>query len=331
MLDLRPIFFYWDGYIHPDRLKILKDCVYSTRVWNPKHEIVLISNNLTQDLFDDKFQIDVRKWDKSFFNGLPIPEDKLDKYISVHPRDFSDLFRLVLLYQFGGSYIDTDDLAIKSISDTPNLICRSYDPHTSFYSKIDADGCVPGWTREIRGWDTINMFPRNDCWHNFEAKSPFIKDLLWNDNFLLNKDIVNICGDFSWQGITNNTCIKRLNGFGTEWNFGLTLLYLFEDFISVSSQWDRCALDGEMCKLWKELPNVNDMEWGFYKCKQDDALDFYKKVSSIYPNLSHMWLHHKNEKAEWMLDELEIDGLYSVSTWIYNDIKQKIKEYERHI
>ena len=44
MLDLRPIFFYWDGYIHPDRLKILKDCVYSTRVWNPKHEIVLISN-----------------------------------------------------------------------------------------------------------------------------------------------------------------------------------------------------------------------------------------------------------------------------------------------
>jgi hypothetical protein len=29
-----------------------------------------------------------------------------------------------------------------------------------------------------------------------------------------------------------------------------------------------------------------------------------------------------------MLDELEIDGLYSVSTWIYNDIKQKIKEYE---
>ena len=106
---------------------------------------------------------------------------------------------------------------------------------------------------------------------------------------------------------------------------------VFEDFISVSSQWDRCAVDGEMCKLWKELPNVNDMDWGFYKCKQTDALDFYKKVSDIYPNLSHMWLHHKNEKEEWMLPELDENGLYSVSTWIYWDIKQKIKGYEREI
>ena len=44
-----------------------------------------------------------------------------------------------------------------------------------------------------------------------------------------------------------------------------------------------------------------------------------------------MWLHHKNEKAEWMLPELDKNGLYSVSTWIYDDIKQKIKEYERGI
>jgi DUF438 domain-containing protein len=86
-----------------------------------------------------------------------------------------------------------------------------------------------------------------------------------------------------------------------------------------------------MCELWKELPNVNNYEWGFYKCKQDDALAFYSVVSHLYPNLSHMWLHHKNEKEEWMLPELDKNGLYSVSTWIYDDIKQKIKEYEREI
>jgi len=329
MFNLNPIFFYWDGPIHTDRLQVLKDCIYSTRVFNPNHQIVLISNSLTQNQFDDKFEIEVREWDKSFFDGLPISEEKLDKYINGHPRDFCDLFRIVLLYQFGGSYIDTDDVCIKPLSDTPNLICRSYDPHTSFYSKITEEGCVPGWTREIRGYDSINTFPRNDCWQNFEPKSPFLKDLLWNDNFLLNDDIVSICGEFSWQGLTNDTCIKRIDGFGTEWNYGLTLLYLFEDFVSVSSAWDRCDLGGEMCDLWKELPNVNDYDWGFYKCKQRDALKFYGKLRLIYPNLSHLWLHSKNDKEEWMLDKLDTDGLYSVSTWIYDEVKLRIKMYGR--
>jgi len=329
MFSINPIFFYWDGYIHPTRLQVLKDCIYSTRVFNPNHQIVLISNTLTQDLFDDKFEIEVRGWDKSFFDGLPISDEKLDKYINGHPRDFCDLFRIVLLYQFGGSYIDTDDVCIKPLSDTPNLICRSYDPHTSFYSKITDNQCVPGALREIRGYDNINMFPRNDCWHNFEPHSPFLKDLLWNDNFLLNDDIVSICGEFSWQGLTNDTCIKRIAGFGKEWNYGLTLLYLFEDFVSVSSAWDRCVLGGEMCDLWKQLPNVNDYEWGFYKCKQSHALEFYHKLNQIYPNLSHMWLHSKDEKKEWLIDELDTDGLYSVSTWIYNEAKLKIKNYER--
>jgi hypothetical protein len=328
MPNLRPIFFYWDGYIHPSRLQVLRDCVYSTRIYNPNHDIIIITNSLTQDLFDDKFRIQVRNWDITFFDGLPIGKEKLDKYINTNPRDFSDLFRLVLLYKFGGSYIDTDDLGIKSISNTPNLICRSYDAHTSFYNKIEADGCVPGWTREIRGWDNVNTFPRNDCWHNWEAESPFIFDMLTNNKFLLNDDLVWICGDFSWQSITNETCIKRLDTFGKEWNYGLTLLYLFEDFISVSSPFDRCALGGEMCELWKELPNVDDYEWGLYKCKRDTALDFYKKVSDIYPNLSHLWLHHKNEKEEWMLEELDEDGLYSVSTWIYWEIKQMIKCFQ---
>jgi hypothetical protein len=72
MFSINPIFFYWDGYIHPNRLQILKDCVYSTRVFNPQHEIILISNNLTQELFDDKFRIQIRKWDKSFFNGFEL-------------------------------------------------------------------------------------------------------------------------------------------------------------------------------------------------------------------------------------------------------------------
>jgi len=328
MFDINPIWFYWDGDIHPNRLKILKDSIYSTRVFNPNRQIVLVTNTLEQSHFDDKFDIKVQKWDKSFFDGIPMSDKKIDKYISGHPRDFSDLFRLILLYQFGGSYVDTDDLCIKTMSDTKNLICRSYDPHTSFYNKIEPKDCVPGWTRELRGWDEINTFPRNDCWQNFQPNSPFIWDMLNNPKFGEYDDIVWIGGDWSWQSITNETCNKWIKEFGDKWNYGLTLLYLFEDFVSASSQWDRCVLGGEMCELWHMLPNVNDYEWGFYKCDKETALTFYSAVSHLYPHLSHMWLHSKDQKEEWLIDELDENGLYSVSTWIYNDIKQKIKNYE---
>jgi hypothetical protein len=326
MLDL--IHFYWDGPISETRLQILKDSIYSTRIFNPHHNIILWSNSLTDDIFEDTYNINVNTWDETVFDGLPISEEKLKQYMKANPRDFCDLFRLVLLWQFGGSYVDTDDLAIKPISSTPNLICRSYDPHTCGYNKLTDDMCVPGNIREIEGYTHINTFPRNDCWHNWEVKSPFITDLLWNERFLNNKDVVWIGGDFSWQSLTNDTCIKRIEGWKTDWNYGLTLLYLHEDFVAGSSYWDRCLGGGEMCDIWKKLPKMDDYEWGLYKCKRDTALDFYKKVSDIYPNLSHLWLHHKNEKEEWMLEELDEDGLYSVSTWIYWEIKQMIKCFQ---
>lgn len=327
MLDINPIFFYWDGGIHPTRMKILTDSIYSTRVWNPNKEIVLISNSIEQSQLDDKFNIKVRKWDKSFFDGLPISENKIERYLNAHPRDFSDLFRLVLLYQFGGTYVDTDDLCINTISDTPNIVCRSYDPHTSFYNNIGDNQCVPGALREIRGYDNINMFPRNDCWQNWKPKSPFILDMLNNPKFQEYDDVVWIGGDWSWQSIANETCIKWIPQHGTDWNYRLTLLYLFEDFVSASSFWDRCMHGGEMCDLWKELPNVNDYEWGFYKCKQDVALGFYNVITHLYPNLSHMWLHSKDMKEEWFLD-LNADEEYSVSTWIYQLMKDKINEWK---
>ena len=327
MFEVNPIFFYWDGGISPNRMKILTDSIYSTRVFNPTKQIVLVSNSIEQNQLDDKFNIKVQKWDKSFFDGLPISDEKIEKYIHAHPRDFSDLFRLILLYQFGGSYIDTDDLCIKPISDTPNLICRSYDPHTSFYNKITDEQCVPGKLREIRGYDNINMFPRNDCWQNWKPKSEFIKDLLWNDKFQNNEEIVWIGGEWSWQSITNETCIKRIDEHGMSWNYGLTLLYLFEDFVSVSSVWDKCINGGEMCDIWKDLPALNEYQWGFYKCKKEDAVDFYTKVWNQYPHLSHLWLHSKDDKGEWF-EELDDDGKYSVSTWMYELIKTKINEWQ---
>ena len=328
MFTLRPIWFYWDGPISPSRLQILKDSIYSTRVFNEEHFICLVSNTLTKEDFDPKYYINVMKWDESIFEGLPLTPERIQKYMNAHPRERSDLMRLVLLWQWGGTYIDTDDLCIKPISTTPNLVCRSYDPHTSFYNKVGDAECVPGKIKEIEGFEHINIFPRNDCWQNWEAKSDFIRELLWHPKFVNADNVVYIGDDWSWQSLTNEVCIKKQDTWKGDWNYGLTLLYLYEDFVSACSYWDRCQYGGEMCEIWNALPKVKDCEWGFYKTDYDTAMGFLKVVREKYPNLSHMWLHSKDMKAEWLLPELESDGLYSVSTWIYDHIKLKIKCFQ---
>jgi hypothetical protein len=316
------VFFYWDGSISEKRFEILKNCIYSTIIFNPDRKVYLISNSIVSSQLDGR--VTIIKLEDYFFDDIPVSKYIINKYQNIHPRDFSDLFRLILLYKFGGSYIDTDDICINKMSNKKNLICRSYDPHTSFYNNIKDEECVPGFAREIRGYDNINMFPRNDCWQNWDPKSIFIYDMLTSEKFTSSEDIINISGHFSWQSITNDICNKRINELGNTWNFGLTLLYLFEDFVAVSSIWDRCVHEGEMCDVWRKMPNMNSYEWGGYKCTQSVAFNFYIDMISRYPYLSHLWLHSKDAKDEWF-EDIDTDKEYSMSTWIYNFIKEEIK------
>lgn len=317
------IWFYWDGNISDSRLRILKDCIYSTRFFNPDHEINLLSNTLTKDDFEDKYRVNVIKWSKDIFKNTPVSTEKAEKYINSHPRELSDLLRIVLIYKYGGTYIDTDDLCIAPISKTKNIICRSYDPHTSFYNKIKDEDCVPGYIREIRGYDHINMFPRNDCWQNWDANHPFILSMLENDKFQSKEDVVYIGGDFSWQSICNETCVNSLDSHSNDWNFKLTLVYLFEDFVAWSSFWDRCHHGGEMCDLWSNLPEVDKYKWGEYKCSKEIGEYFYDLILDKFPNASHLWLHSKDQKEEW-ISNINEKELYSISTWILNKIRKKI-------
>ena len=224
--------------------------------------------------------------------------------------------------------MDTDDICIHSISNKPNLICRSYDPHTSSYNNVKDEECIPGYIREIRGYDQINMFPRNDCWQNFEIKSKFITDLLFSSEFLNNKNCLNILGENSWQSLVNKHCINKINEFGKTWNYGLTLLYLYEDFVSTGSFWDKGNNGGEMHDMYKNLPNIEKFEWGNYKCNRKDAYTFLRELLIKYPYLTHMWLHSKDQNEEWLIEDLDMDKLYSISTWIYNKTKKMIKNYE---
>ena len=320
------IYFYWDGYIHDSRRKILNDCVYSTRIFNPSHEIIIVSNSLQQKDFDPKFRIKVQTWDLSLFEDLPIPKEHLEKhYTNTHPRERSDLIRLILLYKFGGSYIDTDDLAIKPIPQiSKNIVCRSYDPHTCHYNNLTPEDCLPGDFRDITGYDHISIFPRNDCWLNFEPKSKFIHTLLSNPKIVEADKELYIGDGVSWQSLTLETC--KQTQINVDYTLGLTLLYLYEDFVSASSPWDRCAHGGEMCDIWKRLPNVDDYEWGFYRCTKDEAMSFYNEVFHKYGYLSYMWLHSKDMKEDWLIDKLDKTQKYNVSTWIYDEIKKQINK-----
>lgn len=325
--DINNIFFFWEGYIRGNRLKLLQDCVYSTRILNVDRPIYIISNTLDQSIFEDKYNVKVVKWDYSFFDECGIPIDFLIKnYFNTSPRELADLMRLVALHKFGGSYVDTDDIAIKPMATTKNTICRSYDPHTSFYNHILPEQCVPGKYREISGYDHLNMFPRNDCWQNFEPGHYLIYELLNNPKVQNAGKAVYITDDFSWQSLINEIVVKYQHKIGIDFNYKLTLLYLYEDFIAGSSLYDLGKMGGELHDIYNQLPNISDYSWGNYKCTAEVGLSFYNTIISKYPNVSHMWMHSKEAKTEWF-EGLDLTKNYSLTTWIYNIIKEKIKNY----
>lgn len=326
MTNIENIFFFWEGHIHESRLKILRDCIYSTRIFNPNRQIWLVSNSITQDMLDPKFNIKIYNWDNSLFQDLPIPFDHIEKYyLNSNPRELSDLIRLVLLYKFGGSYIDTDDLAIAPLAPIShtNIVCRSYDPHTCHYNQLTPEDCIAGIHREIRGYDHINIFPRNDCWVNFKPQSYFVEYILSNPKITSVNKAIYIGDGFSWQSLTLEAC-KNLK-IGEDYNLALTLMYVYEDFVSASSYWDRCMHGGEMCDIWNKMEGVADFEWGFFKCPQPVAISYLEEVKKTYPYLSHFWLHSKDMNQDWLLPELTGNS-YQVSTWIYNHIKKMIND-----
>jgi hypothetical protein len=101
MYKLKPIWFYWDGPIGETRLQILKDAIYSTRVFNPNHYICLVSNTLNSNDLDPKYYINTQRWSIDFFDDIPMSKEKAEKYIQSYTQEsFSDLFRLVLLYKY---------------------------------------------------------------------------------------------------------------------------------------------------------------------------------------------------------------------------------------
>lgn len=310
------IWFFWEGGISATRLRIMNDCIKSTMHFNPDREVILVSNTIDENQVPCRVSL----WDLRLFEGTPISPALFKKcYVDAPVNDIraiSDIVRMVLLYKYGGSYIDSDDLCIGKMSDTPNIVCRSYDPHTCFYNKIADEDCINGKWREIRGYDHIPMFPRNDCWQNFKPNNPFLEALLLDSRIQNNNKPIGICDDFSWQSLTLEYLKRHLPTHDV--TYGLTLAYLYEGHVSVSSLWDMGHKGGEFVDFWKTLPDVNYQGWGQYRCTRDVAMTVLEKLRS-YPYVSHLWLHDKDANPDWLKSDLGEKEL--VSTWTINEIR----------
>jgi|TARA_B110000977_G_scaffold93280_2_gene123489 hypothetical protein len=323
------ILYYWDGPISSERKKILDDALYSSRFFNRDRPIYLITNSIEQNMFHEKYDIEVVKWDNSIYSPIETL-DNIDTikntYNAAHPRERSDLFRLLMLYKYGGTYVDTDDISFRSIpsaEELTNSFCSSYDPHTCHYNKLGPDDCIPGRHREVRGYDHIPIFPRNDCLVNFEPEHFMIGEMLHDKRFTSRVDAVYIGDEFSWQRLTLEVIKKNLGDIQKTFNMTLNLLYLYESHVGVASYWDRCLHGGPICDVWpikKDHP-----EWDKYRTNKEEALETFEKMSEVYTKSSFLWMHDKCGNAEWQIQDLDPNKKYLISTYVIDAVRSRYR------
>jgi hypothetical protein len=322
------IYYYWDGYICDNRLDLLKTCIFSAKHFNPDRNVILYSNTITSDMLGNKYDIEIRTFDLSFFENTPLDISVITNYygymdngVFVYKcpqRVFSDIFRGVLLYKYGGSYIDTDDICFRKLPITKNIVCRCYDPHTYHYSKISYDQLIPSKYREIDGYN-LPMFIRSDCWLNWEKESDFMKDLLSNSDLNRTEKALDISDEFSYQALCLQICNKHLHNIGSAFNLRLSLLYLYESHLSGCSTYDYGHHGGEMHDLWNNLPDVNNYKRGEYKCTKNTAIEFIDNITSVYPDTCCLYLQdHNNIESYFSKEYIEYDLMTSQ---IYKHIK----------
>jgi hypothetical protein len=285
---------------------------------------------LSDTYFDEKYNIKVVGWDDGIYEpilDLPNIERIKEIYRHAHPRERSDLFRLLLLHKYGGSYVDTDDICFRSIpsfSYLSNSFCSSYDPHTCHYNNLSPDDCLAGSYREVKGYDHIPIFPRNDCWINFIPNHYMIHDILHDDRFSSRDKEVYIGDEFSWQRLTLEAIKKNINKIGFDFNFSLNLLYLYESHVGVASYWDRCWHGGPICDVWPI--GKDDDRWTNYRTNQKQALEVFERMRELYKYSSFLWMHDKCGNKEWQLNSLDSNKDYLISTHIINSVRSSYSQ-----
>jgi len=94
--------------------------------FHPNSKVTIWSNSLQKTLFESRIfhkDVQLRRYNQRFFNHLPSAAKKAAKdipeFFETHIESqshFSDLFRLAVLWKFGGVYVDFDSLWVNSVS-----------------------------------------------------------------------------------------------------------------------------------------------------------------------------------------------------------------------
>jgi len=304
--DPHNIWFYWDGKCEGERLQQLYDSLISTRYFNPDRPIYLVSNTFSQEPIFTEHNIRVVKWTDSIYRHMPNGEAWKPLYNKASARDRCDLLRFLFLKGWGGSYIDSDDMAVRPIPpiSRKNIVCRSYDPHTCHYDGITAADCLPGHLRGKPEFDHINIFPRTDIWLNHRLDSPIVHALLNRPEHDPALGINTIYshkngGGVGWQTMILRACEANLNTHGKEWHLDMTLLYLYESHIANCSHWDQGTHGGEMHKIYPK----GQGNWGSQQYPRQQAVEFLYKALAEFPGATHLWLHDKPGQAHFPVPE----------------------------
>ena len=173
------IFFVWVGRRPSQKyLDQIKKAVATAKIQNPKHKIWLYSNLITgaEVSCTVKPVNYIRLYADSPVSTVKIgPDGECPKgWKSIHPALWSDLFRLVLLWKYGGSYVDVDDVFIRPIPEGKNRFaaCAIQDNSES----REYQGGISGKYLEDR--KEYKWRFGNDPMVNVERGNPFLKELM---------------------------------------------------------------------------------------------------------------------------------------------------------
>ena len=174
----KKIFFVWVGkYPNKNYINQIQNAIKSAKKHNPDHTIFLFSNRLSEKEVDCNI-IPIHY--KSLFADSPNQDFKYAPYgecpkgyKSIKPALWSDAFRIVMLWKYGGSYIDIDDISIRSLPhNTLNII-----PTSAIQGQEENSEYNGGISGKFVNTNYKWRFG-NDPLINFEKGNPFLEEIL---------------------------------------------------------------------------------------------------------------------------------------------------------
>lgn len=145
--------FYWNGVLNEKHLYSILSCYYFN-VYKNKHKIILWIENNTEN----EYNVEISKYAEIRYFSLSDEKKKIDfltnyEYGSHDITYYSDFLRNLLLYNYGGIWLDIDC-----------FILRNFDP---LFNQFEREICLYQWEKQ--------NYPNNAIYMSLEAKSEKMK------------------------------------------------------------------------------------------------------------------------------------------------------------